>query len=203
MTYTLRSAPASPFARKVRMAALICGLGDEIKVENPDPNSGQAPVSKFNPLGKIPVLIDETGGTIFDSPVIVEYIDSITEPGILIPTEPAARFEALKLQALGDGILDAAILLVYEGRYRPDQTPYEPWLDFQRGKITTALDFLAANPPAIEPVTVGTVTIACALGYLDYRKGVDWRPAYPALVPWLDAFAKAVPAFDATRPPEA
>ena len=75
------------------------------------------------------------GRAIYDSPVILEYLDAITTPGSLIPTESGARFDALRLQALADGILDAAILIIYEGRYRPDQQPYEPWLDFQRGKI--------------------------------------------------------------------
>jgi glutathione S-transferase len=96
--------------------------------------------------------------------------------------------------------MEASILIVYEGRYRPGQEPYAPWLEFQRGKIERALEALAAAPPAAAPATVGTIALACALGYLDYRKQVDWRPAYPALVPWLDAFAAAVPAFDETRP---
>ncbi len=199
-SYALRSANASPFARKVRIAAALAGLGDSLKLDNVVPGSDDDPINQQNPLGKLPVLLLEDGRTIYDSPVIVEYLDAVAGPGTLIPTETDARFDALRLQALGDGILDAAILIVYEGRYRPDQEPYEPWLAFQRGKIERGLAALAADLPSIDPVTVGTITVACALGYLDFRKQVDWRPKYPALVPWLDAFAEAVPAFEDTRP---
>lgn len=200
MTYTLRSANASPFARKVRIAAAVAGLGDQLELHNVVPNSDDDPIKKQNPLGKLPVLILDDGNSIFDSPVIAEYFDLAAGGGKLIPAALDDRMAALKLQALADGILDAAILLVYEGRYRPDQEPYEPWLDFQRGKIERALAALAGDPPPVEPVNIGTIAVACALGYLDFRKGFDWRPAFPALVPWLEDFAAAVPAFEETRP---
>lgn len=200
MTYSLRSADASPFARKVRIAAAVAGLDDRIALDNVTPNSDADPIKEQNPLGKLPVLVFEDGRTLYDSPVICEYLDLLAGPGTLIPAETEARMEALKLQALADGILDAAILIVYEGRYRPDQAPYAPWLDFQRGKIVRGLDALAADPPAQEPVTVGTITAACALGYLDFRKQVDWRASHPPLIPWLDAFAAKVPAYGETTP---
>ncbi|NQV54387.1 MAG: glutathione S-transferase family protein [Rhodospirillales bacterium] len=199
MSFILRSAGASPFARKVRIAAHVVGLIDDIELEG-GPSGDDDPIYQQNPLGKIPVLITEDGKAVYDSPVILEYLDTITLPGSLIPHGIDARFEALRLQALGDGILDAAILIVYEGRYRPEQEPYEPWLEFQRGKIERALGALAAQPPALSPVTVGNITIACALGYLDFRKQVDWRAKYPALIPWLDDFAAACPGYDETRP---
>lgn len=199
MAYTLRSAPASPFARKVRIGAHVAGLIDDIALEG-GPTGDDDVIYKQNPLGKIPVLVTEDGTAIYDSPVILEYLDSVSTPGCLIPTESGARFDALRLQSLGDGILDAAILIVYEGRYRPDQEPYEPWLDFQRGKIERTLDVLAAAPPPTEPITVGTITLACALGYLDFRKQVDWRARNPALIAWLDAFAAACPGYDETNP---
>lgn len=200
MPMILRSAVASPYSRKVKIAAYHLGLADKIEtrlLNSTDPND---PIKEQNPLGKIPALVLETGRTIFDSRVIVEYLDTLAGGGKIIPKETDARFEALTTAALADGILDAAILIVYEGRYRPDQTPYAPWLDFQRGKIERALAALVAEPPAVSPVTVGTIGVACALGYLDFRKQVDWRAKYPALIGWLEAFRAAVPAYDKTRP---
>ena len=104
------------------------------------------------------------------------------------------------MQALGDGMMDAGILVVYEGRYRPDQDPYEPWLDYQREKIERGIDALADAPPPVDPVDVGGIAIACALGHYDFRNQVDWRARQPKLVEWLDAFAAAVPSFAETRP---
>jgi glutathione S-transferase len=199
MAFTLRSAPASPFARKVRIGAHVVGLIDDIELQG-GPSGDDDVIYQQNPLGKIPVLVTADGRAIYDSPVILEYLDAITTPGSLIPTESGARFDALRLQALADGILDAAILIIYEGRYRPDQQPYEPWLDFQRGKIERTLDVLAPDPPPAEPITVGTIALASALGYLDFRKQVEWRARNPSLIPWLDAFAAACPGFDETRP---
>ena len=200
MPMILRSAVASPYSRKVKIAAYHLGLDDKIEtrlLNSTDPND---PIKEQNPLGKIPALVLETGRTIYDSRVIMEYLDTLAGGGKIIPTETDARFEALTTAALADGILDAAILIVYEGRYRPDQTPYAPWLDFQRGKIERALAALVAEPTALWPVTVGNIGVACALGYLDFRKQIDWRAKYPALIGWLDSFRAAVPAFDKTRP---
>ena len=183
----LRSAGASPFARKVRIVADVLGLTNKLElkaVNNADPAD---PILKQNPLGKIPVLVLDDGRVLYDSAVIVEYLDWLAGGGV-IPAQPMARFDALTQSALGDGILETAILIIYEGRYRPDQTPYQPWLDFQRGKIERALASLAAQPPALTATTVGNITVACALGYLDFRKQVDWRAKYPALIPWLDEF---------------
>lgn len=200
MPMILRSAVASPYSRKVKIAAYHLGLADKIEtrlLNSTDPND---PIKEQNPLGKIPALVLDNGHTIYDSRVIVEYLDTLAGGGKIIPKETEARFEALTTAALADGILDAAILIVYEGRYRPDQTPYAPWLDFQRGKIERALAALVAEPPAVSPVTVGTIGVACALGYLDFRKQVDWRAKYPALIGWLEAFRAAVPSYDKTRP---
>ncbi len=199
MAYTLRSAAASPFARKVRIGAHVVGVIDDIELQG-GPSGDDDVIYQQNPLGKIPVLVTEDGRAIYDSPVILEYLDAITTPGSLVPGETGKRFDALRLQALADGILDAAILIIYEGRYRPDQEPYEPWLDFQRGKIERTLDVLADDPPPAEPITVGTIALASTLGYLDFRKQVDWRARNPALIPWLDAFAAACPGFEETRP---
>ncbi len=200
MAMTLRSVGASPFGRKVRLAAAVLGLTDQIAIEAADTMDSSDSIRGQNPLGKIPALILDHGRVLYDSRVIIEYLDTIAGGGKLIPTDRDARFDALTTAALCDGILDAGILMVYEGRYRPDQDPYGPWLEYQRGKIERGLDALEAAPPSTDPVTVGTIGAACALGYLDFREQVDWRARNPALIGWLDGFAAANPAFDKTRP---
>ena len=195
----LRSSPASPFGRKVRIAASVLGLDKEILIEAADPTDPADPVRRQNPLGKIPVLIAEDGTAIYDSRVILDYLDHRAGGGRIIPAEPAARLAALRLQALCDGLLDAALLRVYEGRWRkPDR--HEPnWVDHQTGKIDRALAALEADVPRAEPIQIGQIALACALGYLDLRFEGRWRKDCPRLVAWLDAFASAVPSFATTR----
>ena len=196
----LRSSPPSPFGRKVKLALGILGLGKEVTVEQADPTNASDTIRQQNPLGKIPALILEDGTVLYDSPVILEYLDHRAGGGKIIPREPNARFKSLQLQALCDGILDAGILLVYEGRWRPPEMAVAKWLDHQTGKVTRALAALEADPPQLTaPPCVGQITLACALGYGDLRFGGKWRADHPKLVKWLDAFAAQVPAFEATR----
>jgi len=161
-----------------------------------------SPLRQQNPLGKIPVLIAEDGTPYYDSRVILEYLDDRAGGGKIIPSAAAQRFPALRLQALCDGILDASILTIYEGRWRtPDK--HEPkWLEHQAGKVERAFAFLEAGPPALPPAGelphVGQITLACTLGYRDFRFAGSWRKDHPRLVAWLDDFAARVPAFAAT-----
>ncbi|TCT13680.1 glutathione S-transferase [Tepidamorphus gemmatus] len=196
----LRSSPASPFGRKVKIAAKLLGLQDRIRVETTDT---VAPADGFlaeNPLGKIPTLVLEDGSTLYDSRVIVEYLDHLAGGGRLIPTgEP--RFRALKMQALADGLMDAALLIVYESRFRPPEMHHPPWLDRQSAKIARALLAFHASPPPLTPkVDIGHIALACALGYLDLRFDGRWRSGHPRLVAWLDAFGAQVPAYGETTP---
>jgi glutathione S-transferase len=132
--------------------------------------------------------------------VILEYLDHRAGGGKIIPQEPSARVKALVLQALCDGILDAGILLVYEGRWRPPEMAVQKWVDHQTGKVARALATLEAAPPALTSVPdVGAITLACALGYGDLRFEGKWRKDHPRLVAWLEAFAAQVPAFEKTR----
>lgn len=195
----LRSAPPSPFVRKVRMAILMLGLGDKVEIQTADLNDPADTIRAQNPLGKIPALVLDDGTVLYDSRVIVEYLDHVAGGGKLFPREPAARFAALRLQALCDGILDAAVLTVYEDRYRPAEMRLASWLERQAGKIARGLAALENDPPALEPL-IGQVTLACVLGYCDLRLGGAWRKDHPRLVAWLDRFAAQVPAFEATRP---
>jgi glutathione S-transferase len=192
----IRMVPASPFVRKCRIAAAHLGLSDRVAfVDAPDDRDDA--LRKNNPLNKIPVALLEDGRALYDSRVILEYLDHIAG-GRLFPRDPDARFDVLTRQALADGILDAAILIGYESRYREPHQASRRWLDMQQAKIDGGLAFLEARPPA-GPVDAGQIALACALGFLDLRHGGRWRPDHPSLVRFLDEFAAQVPAFEATR----
>jgi len=196
----LRSSPPSPFGRKIKLAIGILGFDNEVTIEKADPTDAGDSLRKQNPLGKIPALIVENGTVLYDSPVILEYLDHRAGGAKIVPDEPEARFAALTLQALCDGILDAGILLVYEGRWRPPEMAVQKWIDHQRGKVQRALDVLEAAPPPLDAIpNVGQITLACALGYGDLRFEGKWRAGHPRLVKWLDEFAARVPAFEKTR----
>ena len=199
---TLRSSPSSPFVRKVRIAASVLGLEPEIALEPADTMNADDPVRRQNPLGKIPALVLEDGTVLFDSRVILDYLDHRAGGGRIVPSDAGARFAALRLQALADGLMDASVLLVYEGRFRPAERHEPKWLDHQSGKIARALAALEATPPALSTTPdVGQIALACALGYRDFRFEGTWRREHPRLVAWLDRFAARVPAFAATAPP--
>jgi glutathione S-transferase len=201
---TVRTSFGSPFGRKARIAVGVLGLDDKVKVEPATTQDPADPLRKQNPLGKIPVLVLEDGSGLYDSPVILEYLDHLAGGGRIIPKGAEARFDALRLQALADGILDASILLVYEGRFRPPEMKVQGWIDMQAGKVSRALDALEAGPPGLDsPPTVGQIALACALGYQDFRFPGSWRDQHRRLAGWLDAFASRVPAYDATKPPPA
>lgn len=198
----LRSSPASPFGRKVRIAASLLGLADRLDVRETDLNDPADSIRVQNPVGKIPALVLDDGDVLYDSPVILDYLDHVAGGGRIIPREPKARFSALRLQALCDGILDASLLLVYEGRYRPAEMKVQSWVDRQADKVTRGLTALEQAPPALTAVPdVGQITLACALGYRDFRFSGTWRDGHPKLVAWLDKFSAQVPAFATTKPP--
>jgi glutathione S-transferase len=209
----LRSSPASPFARKVRIAISLLGFDKQIRIEPADPTDLSDTLRQQNPLGKIPALIADDGFVYYDSRVIVAFLDERAGGGKIVPREPRGRLTALRLQALCDGILDASILTIYEARWRAAEHHEQKWLDHQAGKVSRALTVLEADPPALDGATgttshatshalphVGHIALACALGYRDFRFGGDWRKEHPRLVVWLDQFAARVPAFAATNP---
>jgi glutathione S-transferase len=196
----LRSAAASPFVRKVRIAASVLGLTDKIEVRDADTNDPADSIRVENPLGKIPALILDDGTAYYDSRVIVEYLDHLAGGGRIIPREPTARFATLRLQALCDGINDAGVLIIYEARYRPAELRSQAWLDRQADKIARGLAALESSPPPLDATPdIGQIALACALGYRDLRFGGTWRKDYPRLLAWHDRFAAQVPAFAATK----
>jgi glutathione S-transferase len=194
----LRYSPASPYARKIRIAADILGLTNRIEIAGVDLSDPADSIRVQNPLGKIPALALEDGSSLYDSRVIAEYLDWLAGGGKLFPSDPAVRFAALRLQALGDGINDAALLVRYEQTARPESMRHAASLELQQGKIDRGLAALEAEPPA-GPVNIGHIAVATALGYLDLRFEGAWRAKYPNLVAWLDAFSRATPAYEATR----
>jgi glutathione S-transferase len=199
----LRSTGASPFGRKVRIAIILLGLDSKIELRETDLNNPADTIRQQNPLGKIPALLLDDGSALFDSRVILDYLDHLAGGGRIIPREAKGRFEALRMQALCDGVLDASLLIVYEGRYRPEDKRVPAWIERQAEKVKRGLDALEAAPPKITAMPdVGQITLACALGYRDFRfPNDDWRKVYPRLRAWHDQFATQVPAFAATKPP--
>lgn len=196
----LRSSPASPFGRKVRMALSVLGMLDRVEVVNADTTSPTDSIRAQNPLGKIPTLILEDGTAVYDSRVIVDHLDHTDGRGILVP--PAQRLHVLRQQALADGLMDAAILQMYEKRFRPPEHHVQSWLDHQQGKVERALAFAEASlsAPGKGDPHIGEIAQAAALGYLDFRFAGAWRTGHPRLVAWLANFAQRTPSFEATTP---
>jgi glutathione S-transferase len=187
----------------VRIVASVLGLDDRIEPVVTDTNNPQDAIRQKNPLGKIPTLERDDGFCIYDSPVIVAYLDDLAGGGRVIPLEREARFAALTLEALADGIADASLLQVYENRLRQENERSPGWVALQRGKVERALASLeGAPPPAVNSASaahIGAIALASALGYLDLRFEGAWRAGHPKLAAWLESFAAAVPAYAATK----
>lgn len=200
----LYSSVPSPFGRKVKICLHLLDLKKQVDIINTDVMNPDDPIFQINPLGKIPALEINQDHILFDSRVICEYLDSLSDKTILFPHGQTswARWDCLRLQALADGILDANILRVYETRYRADGERSDKWFQMQTAKIERSLTALSQNlsSQTITTPTIGDITVACALGYLDLRSEGFWRETHPALVPWLESFKAAVPAYDATDP---
>lgn len=195
--------PTSPYARKCLVLLHETGMLDRVDLMSAagtpvDP--GSMPLAQ-NPLGKIPALEREDGPALYDSRVICRYLDDLSGRG-LYPSAPRL-WDSLTVEATGDGITDAAILMVYEIRVRPEDRRYEPWVEGQWGKIDRALDALESRwmDHLSGPIDIGQISIGCALGYLDFRHhGRNWRQGRPHLAKWFDVFA-ARPSMVATAPP--
>ena len=195
----LRSSPASPYGRKVRIALALLGFSDRIRVEDTDTMAEGDAIRRQNPLGKIPALVLDDGTALYDSRVILEYLDHLAGGGRILPAGDA-RFPVLTQQALADGLLDAALLQVYEKRWRAEEHRDGRWVQHQEGKVARALSAIEAAPPSLGALPdAGCIATACALGYLDLRFEGRWREERAGLVAWLDDFSARVPAFEETR----
>lgn len=181
--------PASPYARKVRICALARGLDSRIELLACDPNASPAALLAENPLSKIPTLITNDGVALFDSPVICEYLDSLGDALPMFPALSAARWRALKLQAMGDGILDACVPRRGE-LAKPKEPGRDALIARWRAAVERTLDLLEAEPPH-KSMDIGTITAACALGYLDFRFPQEpWRPTRLKLAAWFEVFGQ-------------
>src|SRR3569833_4002600 len=202
-TWVLRSTLTSPFGRKVRMAMRILGLDRNITIVPADTLDEADTLRQQNPLGKLPCLLLADGTAIYDSRVIIEFLQDEAGADRLVPRSGLARYTTLTRATLADGVADAALLMVYEGRFRDPATHSQRWLTHQRGKIMRALAVLERTPPAAHVTDIAAISLACALGNLDWRKPVSWREEYPRLAQWHAEFAQSEPAFAATRAPAA
>ena len=193
--------PTSPYVRKVLVLMAEAGIGGvELVAASGTPVAPDAGVIERNPLGKIPALCREDGPTLYDSRVICQFLDS--QAGGRFYPAGARRWDTLTVEATADGILDAAILMVYETRIRPEDKRYAPWVEGQWAKVGRALDVLENRwiDHLNGPMDMGQIATACALGYLDFRHASrEWRKGRPKLAAWYDTFARR-PSMQATIP---
>lgn len=189
MSMKLWYGPASPFVRKVMVFAHEVSLAGSIELATGDVWAADTQVTKDNPLGKIPALVTPDG--IFaGSYLCCEYLDSLHAGARLIPTDPRQRWPVLQLHAFYDGIIEAAVAVSIERLRRPKEFVYQGTLDRQREKINRTLDKIAPLPPSQAP-DIATITLGCALGYLDFRMPeLAWRDRRAALAQWYEAFAQ-------------
>jgi glutathione S-transferase len=188
----LAFSPASPYVRKVTACAIKRGIDkqvERVKIGTTDPG-----LLKYNPLSKVPTLILDDGSTIYDSPVICEYLDSIGSAPKLIPAPGPARWKALTQESLGDGILDAT-----QPRRREIPLPQDEgrkgYIALQQKKVKDALVVLEKQADSLGNLdTIGEITIGCALGYLDFRYANEpWRAGHPKLTAWYEKVVKLAP----------
>jgi glutathione S-transferase len=198
----LYHSPTSPFVRKVVVTLHETGLLDKVELvpaAGTPVEPGTLPLAR-NPLGKIPTLERDDGPALYDSRVITRYLDDLAG-GRLYPAAPPL-WDPLTLEATADGLMEAAVLVVYEGRTRPEERRHAPWVEAQWDKIARGLDAVEARwmSHLAGPLDAGQIGIGCALGYLDFRLADrGWRDGRPALAGWEARFAER-PAMQATRP---
>lgn len=190
----------SPYARKVVVLIAETGVkGVEVVAAAGTPIAPDAGVVARNPLGKIPALERPDGPTLYDSRVICQFLDDLAGAG-LYPAGPR-RWDTLTIEATADGILDAALLMVYETRIRPEAMRHAAWVEGQWSKIDRALDALEQRwiSHLNGPMDMGHIAVGCALGYLDLRHAPrQWRVGRPHLAAWEASFASR-PSMQATN----
>lgn len=195
-------APNSPYARKVRIVAMEKHIDmalQEVVLSDPD-----SPVQQYNPLGKVPVLILDDGESLYDSRVIVEYLDHRTPVSKLVPNENGARISVIRWEALADGICDAAVAAMLEGR-KPEAQQSQAYIDKQLGKVRAGLETLNKDIAkkkwcVNETFSLADIAVGCALGYVDLRfKHLNWQDNYPAIAKHYSILVKR-PSFKETAP---
>lgn len=186
----LLMSPASPFVRKVRVVLHETGQQAEEVEVTASVYDADATIKAANPSGKIPALIRADGPTLYDSRVICRFLDAQAGAGLY----PDSRlWEILTLEATGDAIMEAAVLMVYEMRYRSENERSADWVEGQWDKVVRGLSALESRwmPLLQGPLNMGQISVGCALGYLDFRHDArGWRNQAPGLGQWFDKFAE-------------
>jgi len=197
----------SPYVRKVRVVMAEKKLEYALVIE--DPWSPDTRLQEHNPLGKLPCLVIDEDASLFDSRVIVDYLDTLSPVGRLLPPPGRERASVKCWEAIADGILDAAVSIMTENYRRPDAPPSRHWIDRQFGKIYAALDFMEKNLDDDHAFCMGVnfsladVGVGCTLGYLDFRfADLDWRNNHPKLQRLYDKLMERS-SFQQTAPPPA
>lgn len=196
---TLYSQSHSPYARKVVVFAHEAGLAEKLVVidHETSPTNRNDAVFAVNPLGKVPVLITPEAGALFDSLVICDYLDGLHAGPRLIPPEGPARWEALRLHAIAQGLCDAGIALRWETERRPAHLRHPPLAEGQTAKLVESYDLVERQGELDGPVHLGQVALATALAWLEFRALPDFRVGRPRLTRWYDAFCER-PSMQAT-----
>jgi glutathione S-transferase len=202
---TLFHNPASPFVRKVRVLLAETGQQDRVALQGcmPTPVQPDAQLVHDNPVGKIPALRLADGTVLHDSRVILDYLDYQHVGNPLIPRDGSARWRRLTLASMADGMMDAAVLVRYETALRPPEKHWDQWLDEQRNKIRRTLVELESDAIAelASHFDIASISVACALGYLDFRHpDLQWRDANPKLAAWYAEVSQR-PSMLQTQPP--
>jgi len=197
----LRYSPTSPYVRKVTASAHELGLFDRLELLPTNPWDPATDLAEDNPLCKVPTLLLDDGEALYDSPVICEYLDHLAGGGRLIPAPGPARWRVLRDEALGDGVIDAAVLLFVERNKRDEGMRSAWWQELQQLTVSRSLDQLegAVARFAGEP-DIGQLTVGVALGYLDFRfSELGWRDGRTQLADWYTGFSRR-PSLQATTP---
>jgi glutathione S-transferase len=195
----------SPYVRKVRIVMAEKRIEHYLDLE--DVWAPDTKIQDANPLGKVPCLIMEDGGAVFDSRVIVEYLDTMTPVSKLVPPNGRERAEVRTWEALADGVIDALILTRLEQTQRPSDHQSQKWIDRQMGKVNAGLAAMSrglGEKPWCNGhgYTLADIAVGCALGYLDFRfPHIKWRDSYPNLAK-LQEKLLARPSFAETQPPQ-
>ena len=198
----LRMSTTSPYARKCLMVAIETGLEPRIERVPTAPWAPDTDLPNDNPLGKVPVLITDGGEALYDSPVICDYLDAQHSGRKLIPPAGGERWRQLRLEALADGITDAAVMVRIETVMRPEDKRWPHWAERHAAVVGRGLDALERDCAGWgDEMLMGQIAAIAAVGYVEFRALAEWRAGRPALAAWMESMA-ARPSVASTQPRE-
>ena len=189
----LRYSPTSPYVRKVVVSAIELGLSDQLDYVDTNPWDESSDIVDDNPLGRVPALTTSAGDCLYDSVVICEYLDSLSDAQNLFPAGEQ-RWQVLRQHAMMNGVLDAGINAIVERLRRPDNLKWDEWVEFQLGAVRRALAVMASEIDGFDgqPLNIAQITAGITLGYVDFRfaDDVNWRADHPVLADWYESFSQ-------------